>query len=238
MKDLLNNIIYYPLPILWFIFIILIFVNRTYKYYYLRLLCIIFYFTLTPFFLMLIEYPLINVGKNYSFGEQIALVLVPTAGIYKDNNGIWHPSVNTVLRVSKGESMAQKLKKPLIISGGITNSYSISEAEVSKKIISYKNTIFEKESKNSYETVINLKNKYNNIIKNHEKILLVTSPHHNLRMSLLLKSHGLSSNNILINKNKNITLYSFIPDARIANKINSVLYEYMAIIYNKLRGWI
>ena len=230
MKDLLYNIVYYPLPILWLFLIIFIFVNRTKLSYYLRLMLTIFYITLTPLFLILIEYPLINGGNNYSAGEKIALVLVPTAGIYKDNNGVWHPSVNTILRVSAGELMAKKLKIPLIISGGITNNNSISEADVSKKIVSYKNTIFENSSKNSYETVLNIQKKYIDIIQNNEKILLVTSPLHNLRMSLLLQSHGIFSYNIIIEKNKNITLYSFLPDVRIIKKINSVFYEYMAII--------
>ena len=180
-----------------------------------------------PFFSSLIEYPLLKSIHNYSEQDDISVVLVPTAGIYKDNKSNWRPSVNTILRVSQGEILAKELNIPLFVSGGIVNTNGISEADVAKKIVTYKNTIFDGKSRNSYETVVNFNNIFN---EDNIRVLLVTSPHHIMRMSLLLKSHGFLVSNYHKKENKEITLYSFLPDARMVYKINSIMYEYMAII--------
>ena len=63
-----------------------------------------------------------------------------------------------------------------------------------------------------------------------EKILIVTSPKHALRMSLLLSSHGFLFSRYKEEFNNTINIYSFIPDVRSINSINASLYEYMAII--------
>ena len=234
MKDILYNIIYYPLPIIWCFIFILIFIKRKNLYYYIKLLFIFFFISLTPFFSTLLEYPLLQGMHNYTKQDNISIVLVPTAGIYKDNKSNWHPSVNTVLRVSQGEKLAKKLDKPLFISGGIVNSEDISEAEVVKNIVVYKNTIFEDKSRNSYETIVNFQNIFfkdkDKDKANDKRVLLVTSPHHIMRMSLLLKSNGFLVSNYYKKENKKITLYYFIPDASMVYKINSIMYEYMAII--------
>ena len=60
--------------------------------------------------------------KKYEKNDNINIVLVPTAGIFRDMQSKWHPSSNTILRVSNGESIAILLDKPLIISGGVLNN--------------------------------------------------------------------------------------------------------------------
>ena len=183
-----------------------------------------------PFFSYLLEYPLIKGIHSYSEEDDIFIILVPTAGVYMDSQLNWHPSTNTVLRVSQGELLAKKLDKPLFISGGKVNGMDVAESDVAKKIVSYDNVIYENKSKNSYETIINFKNKFNKVNKNNERVLLVTSPHHILRMSLLLNSYGFAVSSFNKNIDKNINIYSFLPDIRMVHKINSILYEYMAII--------
>jgi len=204
-------------------------VKKENLYFYLKIICITFYITLTPFFSYLLELPLRISVNEYTGNNKIFLVLVPTAGIFKDAQSRWHPSSNTVLRVAQGELLAKQLNKPLLISGGILNEDGISEASAVKNILSYKNIIYDDYSKNSYETVINLQNL---IEKNNtkQKILIVTSPKHALRMSLLLNSHGFLVSRFKEEFNNSINFNSFIPDVRSINSVNASLYEYMAII--------
>jgi len=229
LKEILFKTIYFPFPILWSLIFILIIVKKENLYFYLRIICIAFYLSLTPFFAYLIELPLRMVVNKYTYADNILLVLVPTAGIFKDAQSKWHPSSNTILRVSQGELLAKELNKTLVISGGILNDENISEASAVKKMLSYKNTIYDNASKNSYETVINLQNlfKTNNF---KEKVLIVTSPKHVLRMSLLLSSHGFLVSSFQEKLKYKINIYSFIPDVRSINSINASLYEYIAII--------
>ena len=61
-------------------------------------------------------------------------------------------------------------------------------------------------------------------------ILIVTSPKHSMRMSLLLSSNGYSVSCFVEKLENKINFYSFLPDSRTINSINSSLYEYLAII--------
>jgi len=204
-------------------------VKKENLYFYLKITCIAFYISLTPLFSYLFEIPLRITVNEYTKDNKILLVMVPTAGIFKDIQSRWHPSSNTILRVAQGELLAKQLNKPLLISGGVLNKDGVSEASAVKNILSYKNVIYDEYSKNSYETVFNLQNL---IQKNNtkEKILIVTSPKHALRMSLLLSSHGFLFSRFKEKFNNTIDIYSFIPDVRSINSINASLYEYMAII--------
>ena len=203
-------------------------VKKENLYFYLKITCIAFYISLTPLFSYLFEIPLRISVNEYTKDKKILLVLVPTAGIFKDVQSRWHPSSNTILRVAQGEILAKQLNKPLLISGGVLNKDGVSEASAVKNILSYKNVIYDEYSKNSYETVLNLQNLIKNNTK--EKILIVTSPKHALRMSLLLSSHGFLFSRFKEEFNNIIDIYSFIPDVRSINSINASLYEYMAII--------
>ena len=229
MKDILFKIPYFPLPIFWSLILILIIVKREKLYFYLKIICMVFYLLLTPLFSQMIELPLRTDANRYNKNDNILLVLVPTAGIFKDAQLKWHPSSRSVLRASQGEFFAKNLNKPLLISGGVLNDDGISEASTLENIITYKNTLYDNFSKNSYETVFNLKNTFN-ISNSDQKVLIVTSPKHTLRMSLLLNSHGFQVSTFYQKVEKNINIYSFIPDVRSINSINASLYEYMAII--------
>ena len=99
------------------------------------------------------------------------------------------------------------------------------------------NVIYDNDSKNSYETAFNLK-RYIKNTNPKEKILIVTSSKHSLRMSLLLSSNGFSNAVIKEKLNNNINFFSFIPDVRSINSINASLYEYMAILKYILNNYI
>ena len=237
MKEILFKFFYFPFPIFWSLILIMFLVKKENLYFYLKITCIAFYISLTPLFSYLFETPLRISVNEYTKDNKILLVLVPTAGIFKDVQSRWHPSSNTILRVAQGELLAKQLNKPLLISGGVLNKDGVSEANEEKNILSYKNVIYDEYSKNSYETVFNLQNliKTNNT---KEKILIVTSPKHALRMSLLLSSHGFLFSRFKEEFNNTINIYSFIPDVRSINSINASLYEYMAIIKYIFRRYI
>lgn len=229
MKDILFKMLYFPLPIFWSLILILIIVKREKLYFYLKIICLAFYILLTPLFSQIIEFPLRTDANRYNENDNILLVLVPTAGIFKDAQLKWHPSSKSILRASQGEFFAKKLNKSLLISGGVLNDEGVSEASTLRNIITYKNTLYDNYSQNSYETVLNLKNTFT-ISNSEQKILIVTSPKHILRMSLLLNSHGFQVSTFYKKVENNINIYSFIPDIRSINSINASLYEYMAII--------
>ena len=226
MKELLYNIFFLPLPILWVLILILIFRNKLNIVLVLKTVVIFFYIILTPIFSIIFEYPLTKGSKIYSDGDKVSYVLVPTAGIYKDAKFDWHPSTTSILRIKQAELIAERLKVPLVISGGVINSKNLAEASIMKKYVTYKNTIYEIKSKNSYETAVNLKNillKYD--IDTKSPLLLVTSTRHTLRMSLTLKSQGYHVVNYQKKPNLRIKPSLFFPDSRAG--INKALYEYL-----------
>ncbi len=217
------------MPLFWLLLVVLIFVKRAYLYIYLRIICIFIYFSLTPFFSNLLELPLLSKTNNFEKLEKYSYVLVPTAGVYKDFQSNWHPSSNTLMRVSQGEKIAKKLNIPLIISGGNVNNQGVSEASTVGNYIKYNNVFYDHISKNSYETVLNLK-KIFNILESKEKILIVTSPKHTLRMLLILDSQSYAASSYIENIDNIINFRSFLPDPRTIHSTNSSLYEYLAIL--------
>jgi len=228
LKELLYNIIFFPLPILWLLILILIFRNKLNIVLILKTIIIFFYIILTPVFSIILEYPLTKGSKIYYDEAKVSYVLVPTAGIFKDAQSDWHPSSTSILRIKQAELIAEKLKVPLIVSGGAINSENIAEASIIKKYVTYANTIYEIESKNSYETALNLKNiilKYD--IDDNAPLLLVTSARHTLRMSLTLKSQGYQVINYQKKSNLSIKPSLFFPDSRTG--INKALYEYLGL---------
>ena len=119
------------MPFFWLILFVLILVKREYLYIYLRIICIFIYISLTPFFSNILELPLLSKTNNFEKLEKYSYVLVPTAGVYKDFQSKWHPSSNTLMRVSQGEKIAKKLNIPLIISGGNLNNQGIFLSDLS-----------------------------------------------------------------------------------------------------------
>ena len=217
------------MPFFWLLILILILAKRKNLYIYIRLACVIIYISLTPIFSNLLAFPLLSDLNNYKKGENYDFVLVPTAGIFQDFQSRWHASTKTINRVSQAEKLAIELNIPLLVSGGVVNDFGVSEASTVKKHILYKNVLYDHESKNSYETVKNLKNIIN-ISNSKQKVLIITSPKHSLRMKLILSSHGYSVASYASELEKHFHYNMFLPDARTIHENNASLYEYMAIL--------
>ena len=239
LKEVVNYIFYFPLPIFWLLLITLFLVNKARKLFALKIIMVVFYICLTPVFSFLLEYPLTRSDHfNYDI-EKYSAVLVPTAGIYKDVNFEWHPSSNSVLRAKLGEKVAKKYNLPLIISGGKIDLSGKSESETVVDILNYKNLIIENFSRNTYETAKNINDLYRRNNLNKELyLLLVTSPKHSLRMALSLKKQGFKVKKYIYESKKLFNFRVFLPDARTISANNTSMYEYIGIIYYFFKGYI
>jgi len=232
LKEFITHIYYFPLPFLWLLIFFILFLKKEKFFLYVKYLTLVFYICLTPIFSFLLAYPLINITDKHNSNIKYEAVLVPTAGIYKDNNNKWYPSYNSVLRASQGEKLAKKLNIPLIVSGGQLFINSESEAETVKNIIDYDKLIIEDSSKNSYETSVNLIK----VFETHNidikmPLLLVTSPQHSLRMHLSLRTQGFNVKNYSSFESFKFDYKLFLPDIATIGKNNISLYEYTGILF-------
>ena len=232
MKEIITHIYYFPLPFLWLLIFFILFLKKEKFFLYVKYLTLVFYICLTPIFSFLLAYPLINIIDKHNSNIKYEAVLVPTAGIYQDNNNKWYPSYNSVLRASQGEKLAKKLNIPLIVSGGQLFINSESEAETVKNIIDYDRLIIEDSSKNSYETSVNLIK----VFETHNidikmPLLLVTSPQHSLRMYLSLRTQGFNVKNYSSFESFKFDYKLFLPDIATIGKNNISLYEYTGILF-------
>jgi len=238
MKEYLYNLVFFPLPIIWFMFFIVILKLKRYSYVSFKIIFFLLFIMSIPITTYIIEYPLKANSNSYLKGDNISIVLVPTAGSYKDYNNNWHPSSTSILRAVIGETLAIKLNTTLIISGGDIQKSNISEALLVSKMIN-QDAILDHDSKNTSDTVINLKYiiEENNITMEHP-ILLVTSPIHNLRASMTLKSYGYNVKNFNQKLNKKYSIIDFIPSSKSFIYLNNALYEYIGILKYILNGHI
>ena len=238
MKEYLYNLVFFPLPIIWLMFFIMIFKLKRYSYFCFKIIFFSLFIMSMPIFIDIIEYPLKANSNSYLEGNNISIVLVPTAGSYKDYNNNWHPSSSSILRAATGEALAKKFNTTLVISGGDLHNSGLSEAFLVSKMIN-KDAILDHTSKNTFQTVINLQYiiEKNNIIMDYP-ILLVTSPIHKLRTFMTLKSYGYKVK--IFNKkfNKKYSIIDFIPNSKSFIHLNNALYEYIGILKYILSGHI
>ena len=56
--------------------------------------------------------------KISNHNEKPSYVLIPTAGIYYDGYGNWHPTFESVKRTQYGKELSEQFSIPIILSGG------------------------------------------------------------------------------------------------------------------------
>ena len=125
-----------------------------------------------------------------------------------------------------GKSYSDKLFIPLVISGGLTETSLLSEAEVIRDYLRLSNSKIEKNSKNTYESAKNLES-----FCKQEKgpFLLITGDYHRLRSYLSFKSHNCDVR--LIPKKVNFSMLLFYPSSDGIKLFEKLTYEYMGIFY-------
>ena len=239
MKNLLDIFIFFPMPFIWIMFVVLVFGSREKIYFYFKFIFILLFIISLPIFNNLLEIPLKFKGNFYNNEKNVSIILVPTAGIFRDPNYNWHASKASILRLIEGYNLGKNLGVPVVISGGKTIKNTPSESQVLKKYLTNDYPyILEENSKNSFQTAVNLKNLYKKYKFENGIVIVATSPLHNLRMNLVLRSNGFNSRNINYDYSKKSLLLKFIPQQDSFVRFNSCLYEYLAIIKYILFGYI
>lgn len=238
-KNLIYTLIFLPMPFIWGMFFVILVASREKIVFFFKIIFALLLIFSLPLFNTILEYPLKNFNNNYDMKQKVSLVLVPTAGIYKDPFGIWHASNSTVFRTISGYNLARNIGVPLVISGGQTKNNSPAESYIAKKYLFEENSvIIETESKNSFQTAYNLKNIVKSYKLDNGIIVVSTSPIHNLRMNLVLRSNGFNAKNILIEEPKKNYFLQLIPHSGSFLRINGSIYEYLGIIEYIFKGYI
>ena len=173
--------------------------------------------------------------------ESVA-VLVPTAGIFRDSNGRWWSTASGIERAVTGQRLSQKLKLPLIFSGGAPGGESEPEAKILATQIGLdaSDVILETEAKNSYETARGIVPIVTMLGGDH--ILLVTSPTHVARMAASLRRQGLEVSAVAAGLHHQEAslgrITDFLPSAAGMGQSRAAIHEYLAILFYLVQGHI
>ncbi len=228
MKAIILSLITVPGLII-FIFVLGLFSNKTknkLNFFFIALL--VTFFSSMPILSKLLSLPIISIAKKVKDEtiSNVDAVVILTGGIYKDLKGKWQPSNNTENRIHQAELFLKKYNVPLIISGGHTKNNAPSEAEITKIKYNLTESIIDSESLNTFESARNLKD-YCEDLEGY--ILVITDKYHSLRTYLSFKTQGC---NILMNNYPiSVKLKDFYPSLKGFSEFNSVIYEYLGILY-------
>ena len=221
------------MPTIWLIILYFLVKSNYWKKFFLYLGFI---------FLLITSLPIVSafVGKffysdNYRVSNHYkkpAYVLIPTAGIWYDGYGKWHPSYISIIRAKYGKELSEQFSIPLILAGaGIKKE--INEASIISKYFDYDFYLIEAKSRNTFEMAKNLRE----LIKISDgPLLLATTPLHHRRTILVLKAQNFD---VLIPDNylKNIkTSNSIIPSTSGVREFNEIIYESLGVVWYYFRG--
>jgi uncharacterized SAM-binding protein YcdF (DUF218 family) len=227
------------MPIFWAMMIIILLNQKKYYYIFIKITFLIMLILSLPILINIINYPLSLGADKYKEGDNISAVIVLTGGAYKDLNNNWYPSINTINRSVLGNNIAKKLNVPLIIIGGNKNSNAPSESTLASQIIKNDNLILELESKNTYQSVVNLKEiLLKNNLETKGNYLIVTSKIHHLRTALTFKSKNYRVKVFGYKNNIKLSILNIIPNSQSYLYFNKGLYEYLGIVQYILNGYI
>ncbi len=219
------------MPLVWLMLVIILFSKKQWSYLFFKIIFFIMLIISLPLFINIINYPLSKGGDEYNKEDNVSAVLVLTGGSYKDLNGNWYSSSNSIKRAALGNSFARELDIPLIILGGSKNINEPAESLLVSKIINNNNVILEQESKNTYQAANNFKKILNNNNLNiSDNYLIITSEIHNLRTFLTFKSKNYKVKVFDYKSKTGVSLVNIVPNAKSYTFFNNALYEYLGII--------
>ena len=236
MKDLaLDTLISIPLINLW-IFVFYFFIkSHNWKRIILYINFLLLLVCSMPLTSTFLKKPLYFDSQKMSLKqENPKYVLILTAGIYNDNYGKWYPSSESIRRVQFGNFLSKKYSIPMVLSGG--GVHKIKETDILADYFEYNFHIIENKSSNTFESAIFLKN-YKEI--KDASFLLATNPNHHLRTILVFKKQNIKV--ILPDeyvKNKRRVDYSIVPNRRAISEFNSLVYEYIGLLWYFFNGRI
>jgi uncharacterized SAM-binding protein YcdF (DUF218 family) len=238
LKEYLYNFAFFPLPIIWFMLIIIIFNIKNISAYFKAIFIILFLLSL-PIIIELIKFPL-NIGAaKYSPEDSISAIIVLTGGAYKDINNKWYPSRTSITRTVIANNIAKKLNVPLIILGGKQNLGQPAESLIVSNYINNDNMSLDFKSKNTYQSVNNIeKILLQNNLNKQDTFLVITSKIHNLRTALTFKSQNYKVKLYNYPSIRIFDVRQFLPNSKSFLLLNNCLYEYFGIIKYILLGYI
>ncbi len=189
-------------------------------------------------------FPLENTAEemNVEPGEPYPIVIMG-GGIYYDK-GDAKPGLHSIQRLSKGYQVYQKLKTPLIYSGGVGIGQSgMSEADVAANWlinlgIPPEDYIAEDQARTTYENGLFIqewtrKNNYN-------KVYLVTSAVHMLRSRAVLNSQGievLSIHSGFLYSHR-LSWLDYLPNRGALYASLSAVHEWLGLVWYRITGRI
>ena len=236
MKEfILHSFAYIPMPTIWLIILYFLVKSNYWKKFFLYLGFI---------FLLITSLPIVSafVGKffysdNYrvfNHYKKPAYVLIPSAGIWYDGYGKWHPTYISIIRAKYGKELSEQFSIPLILAGaGAHIKKEINEAIIISKYFDYDFYLIETESRNTFEMAKNLRE----LIKISDgPLLLATTPLHHRRTILALKAQNFD---VLIPDNylKNVkTSNSIIPSIGGVREFNEIIYESLGVVWYYFTG--
>jgi len=218
---------------------IIIFNLKDKIYFYFKAIFILLFIISLPITIDLFSFPLSKGSSKFADDHNFSAIIVLTGGIYKDINGNWHPSINSIKRAALGNNLSKQLNIPLIITGGNSIKENPAESLIVSNFIDNKNIILDQISKNTYESALNLEKIIleNNLSKK-DNFILITSKIHNLRSALTFKSQDYKIKIYDYTTFDKLNFYKFVPNSKSLYLFNNALYEYYGLIKYLLLGHI
>jgi len=212
-------------------FFVIIFSFKKNIYFYFKTVFVLLFIVSLPIFIEIFSLPLTKGSDRSLSNKDISAIIVLTGGIYKDVNNNWHPSSSSVARVVLANNLSKELNLPLIILGGKSIPNGPAESIIVSKFIENKNIILDYESKNTFESAINLEKILlkNNLNKN-DNFYVVTSKYHNLRTAFTFRTQNYNIKLYDYSSFNKLSLKNFIPNSYSFMSFNNALYEYFGII--------
>jgi uncharacterized SAM-binding protein YcdF (DUF218 family) len=135
--------------------------------------------------------PLLQAVPNWQDGIQVGAIVVPSGGAYEDTAGYWHPSSESVQRISLAASIQTRLGIPLLITGGKLREDGISEARIVAETFEFEpgQVWLDESARNTHENARALAVRLREL--RIDRVLMITSLAHVPRMSASLRANGL-----------------------------------------------
>ncbi len=180
---------------------------------------------------------------KYMGKEKVDAIIVLTGGSYEDGTGVTWPSESTIKRVAIGLVFAkQEPATPFVIAGGcpkISEPVCTSEAESAIRAFDLnekQGVIIEKNSRNSYETAVNVVALLN--LQPQSQVAIVTADTHMLRMMLCFRKLGIKVLGIPVPTGdiREVGILDILPSRRGLNLFTLATREYLGILGYWLEG--
>ena len=241
MRDVLETLIFVPMPLL-FILLVGLVVWRHRRLSFSLICCatvllVILSMPITPALLL---QPLDTEPRLVGETKPNA-ILVPTAGIFRDPSDRWWSNNTGIARAVRGSQLSRDYGVPLILSGGTPGGEPVSEAGVVAEQLGLggPSLILEHGAENTWDTAVAA----SRIISERggHRVLVVKSAAHVKRMAASLRAQGLevfveTAQNTIAAKVR--PLGDWFPTSSGLGASRAVLYEYIAILYYLTKGYI